>query len=594
MRRLIFLIIVMLGAVGAYSQVKRTGRVIDFLGKKYYMHRVEKGQTMHSISKAYGVSVNNLIKTNHKRTSDLREGEVLKIPYAQQVAVVQSVKYKHYIVKKGDTLYSLAKKFKTSEDELIKLNAGVEVALVKGRRLIVPIVLAGQPRYDSQYYYHIVKSGETLSSIGRRYGMRVRELKKINPKLSPKKMRDGSEVRIPVETARAEVAQIRIINRKTKGQKEVFIEKSASEKPRGALTQVPDTWVPTPYEPSSKEWLEGEPEGGFVDGDYSPLFKDSYKAALLLPLKSSHSRMVNYYKGMLLAIDENRDVALDLKVYDTDRSAMKVRRVLSREQGLDFILGPYTAEAFDGALPYAKGQTVLVSLLSKNDDVYQNPNVVQFNTTEKTINHKIAKYVVERHASDNLILFDGRTFRKYNIASGTESQKAYSLEDKIIATQNRLQSIAKEANEDFKAVLQKGRKNIVIVPVSDYKTIGQVLNVLNGFSRNNIEVIGYYKWKLLPNVSPELLFDLNTTYFTPYHYLASEQATFVDAYKARFNAYPDDFSFIGYQTMLKFLEGLKNDGLYFYKKLHKHKGGGYESLNLRRVKYSKNYNISVE
>ncbi len=595
-KRLLLLVLIVLSTV-VYAQVQRSGKLIAISGKKYYLHKVESGQTMFGVSKAYAVSINEILKANRKQATDLREGELLRIPYAQPSTVIQSLTYKHYIVKKGDTLYSLAKKFETTEEELIRLNAGVEVALVEGRRLIVPVLSENQPRYDSEYYYHIVKKGETLASIGRRYGMSLKKIKRSNRGLNPDRLSPGDEVRIPIAKARAEVAKIHRVNRKTMGQMEVFVDKDASEKRRGTLTKIPSSWKHTPYRHYEKEAEKGSANFELEEPtDYNADFAEEYKMLVFLPLKKS-SMMVDYYKGMLLAMQENGDVPVDIQVFDSGSSKVKVRSVLQSRGDVDFIVGPYSKSVFSEALPYAKGNTMLVSLLSKNEEVYYNPNVLQLNTTEKTINHKIAEYLVNKNRTNNIILFDGKAFVKYQVL-GIGSEEVQKLTNLLNTAQDKINLSKEEVEEQIKEQLSNSRKNIIVVPESNYKEVNKVLSSLSIFSRNNVEVVGYYKWKLLPNIDPEVLFNLNVTYFTPFHYLASEQSAFMNRYKERFQAFPNDFSYMGYETMCKILRGIKSGGRNFYQKplqkIFKHKGGGYESIDLHKVQFQKNYKITAE
>ncbi len=595
-KRLLLLVLIVLSTV-VYAQVQRSGKLIAVSGKKYYLHKVQPGQTMFAVSKSYAVSINEILKANHKKTTDLKEGELLRIPYTQLSTVIQSLTYKHYIVKKGDTLYALAKKFETSKEELIRLNAGIEVALVEGRRLIVPVFSENQPRYDREYYYHIVKKRETMSSIGRRYGMTLSQIKRSNRKLASDRLQPGDEVRIPIEKARAEVAAIHRVNRKTVGQVEVFVDKDASEKRRGTLTKIPASWKHTPYRHYEKEVEKGSSDFEIEEiSNYTADFAAQYKMLVFLPLKKA-SMMVDYYKGMLLAMQENGDVPVDIQVFDSGNNEVKVSSVLRNQGDVDFIVGPYSRSLFSKALPYAKGNTMLVSLLSKNEEVYYNPNVLQLNTTEKTVNHRIAEYLVNKHRTDNIILFDGEAFVKYRVL-GVGSGEIQKLTNLINAAQDKLRLSKDEIEGQIKEHLSTSRENIVVVPESNYKEVNRVLNTLSIFSRNNIEVVGYYKWKLLPNIDPEVLFNLNVTYFTPFHYLASEQSDFVNSYKERFQTFPNDFSYMGYETMRKLLGGIKIGGRNFFQKpLHgifKHKGGGYESIDLRKVQFQKNYEITAE
>ena len=76
----------------------------------------------------------------------------------------------YYTVQSGDSLYSIARKYNTTVDELKRLNNLTSNLLTIGQRLIIP---------SSQIYY-TVKQGDTLYSIARNYNITVDKLKELN------------------------------------------------------------------------------------------------------------------------------------------------------------------------------------------------------------------------------------------------------------------------------------------------------------------------------------------------------------------------------------------------------------------------------
>lgn len=87
----------------------------------------------------------------------------------------------YYIVKKGDTLYSIAKKYNTTVNEIKSLNNLTSNALSINQKLQIPTVIKEeQPELDDNLTYYTVKKGDTLYSIAKKYGMSVDKLKDIN------------------------------------------------------------------------------------------------------------------------------------------------------------------------------------------------------------------------------------------------------------------------------------------------------------------------------------------------------------------------------------------------------------------------------
>lgn len=111
-------------------------------GKKYYMHAVEKGQTLYGISKLYEVDKNDIVLENPSIIDGLKVGATLKIPYAKttttEIKTVVNTNQRLHLVEKQQTLYSIAKLYNTTVDELQALNPTVKDNGIKeGDKLIV-------------------------------------------------------------------------------------------------------------------------------------------------------------------------------------------------------------------------------------------------------------------------------------------------------------------------------------------------------------------------------------------------------------------------------------------------------------------------
>lgn len=95
-------------------------------------------------------------------------------------------------VKKGETLYAIARKYKISIDDIYKLNTKFDYANIKvGQEIVVGydkqkegkvIYVPDEDKYTnpSNNDIHFVRKGETLYSISRKHGISVSDLKKYN------------------------------------------------------------------------------------------------------------------------------------------------------------------------------------------------------------------------------------------------------------------------------------------------------------------------------------------------------------------------------------------------------------------------------
>lgn len=115
------------------------------------VHVVKKGETLNSIAQQYNCHTNTLKKLNGLKSENLRVGQRVKLPTkqvaqkqqgnAQQTKSSQSTQAKGtkitYKVKKGDSLYSISKKFGVSLSELMELNGLKDKSVYPGQLLIV-------------------------------------------------------------------------------------------------------------------------------------------------------------------------------------------------------------------------------------------------------------------------------------------------------------------------------------------------------------------------------------------------------------------------------------------------------------------------
>ena len=141
------------------------GKEAQAMGDEYV---VKKGDTLYSIARKYNTSVDNLKSINNITTDSLAIGQIIKLPSTSSTASDT------YIVKKGDSLYSIARTYNTSVDKLKEINNLTSNALAIGQVLKLPSSNA------SEKVVYTVKKGDSLYSIAREYGTTVDAIKKLN------------------------------------------------------------------------------------------------------------------------------------------------------------------------------------------------------------------------------------------------------------------------------------------------------------------------------------------------------------------------------------------------------------------------------
>lgn len=158
----------------------------------YEEYIVKNGDTLYSIGKNYEYTPDQLINYNDLSSSILTIGQVLKIPIVD--SELQPVDFIEYTIKKGDTLYSIANKYDTNVQELKNYNNLTSNTLSIGQIIKIPV----SNNNNSTYEEYIVKSGDSLYSISKRFGYTVQELMNYN-NLKSNLLSIGQIIKIPIK-----------------------------------------------------------------------------------------------------------------------------------------------------------------------------------------------------------------------------------------------------------------------------------------------------------------------------------------------------------------------------------------------------------
>jgi LysM repeat protein len=185
-------IIIEYGDADNYKQVVEiiVKSIIEYLALSD-TYKVKSGDTLYSIAKKYNISVNELKELNNLKNNNITIGQVLKIK--SNIPSEEVTEKNYYIVKSGDTLYSIAKKYNTTVDEIKKLNNLKSDNLSIGMELKIK-----EEPSSTNYIDYVVKSGDNLYSIAKKYNTTVDEIKKLNG-LTSGLLNIGMTLKIPIQ-----------------------------------------------------------------------------------------------------------------------------------------------------------------------------------------------------------------------------------------------------------------------------------------------------------------------------------------------------------------------------------------------------------
>ena len=170
------------------------------------LHTVSEGETLSGIAIKYGVDQKDIIILNDIKSSNyLYLGQILKLPSNYDAAKENPAKF-HKVVH-GDTLSKISMQYKKSQKELIEIN---NISNINVLELGQIIKLSGASssimssdgikkiEFKSQKKYHVISSGETLSTIAKAYKIPLKQLISINNTIDPNNLALGSRLNLNI------------------------------------------------------------------------------------------------------------------------------------------------------------------------------------------------------------------------------------------------------------------------------------------------------------------------------------------------------------------------------------------------------------
>jgi LysM repeat protein/soluble lytic murein transglycosylase-like protein len=158
-------------------------------------YSVQRGETLYSLANSHKLTVTELAALNNlSDTAGLRVGQTIRVPVSKKTPEV-------YNVQSGDTLYGIAQRYDLKIDDLADLNGlsnqaglrvGQQLKLSGEKTVVEPVKTVSTAKTD----IHIVKAGETLSSIARQYRLQVVYLASLNQLNTNSAIRVGQQLKV--------------------------------------------------------------------------------------------------------------------------------------------------------------------------------------------------------------------------------------------------------------------------------------------------------------------------------------------------------------------------------------------------------------
>lgn len=191
----------------AYHHLKESERT------QWVQHTVRRGETLSGIGRRYGISAREIAAHNKLRSMHrLSVGQRLEIPVP--MAGLNGTSYadaddtpttsrrssgsssgSKYTVRRGDTLWELAKKFGTTTSAIRRANGmGAHTKLYAGKTITIPGRSASR---SGGSFYYTIRRGDTMSTIASKFGVGLKKLLATNRSVNPNRIIAGQRILIP-------------------------------------------------------------------------------------------------------------------------------------------------------------------------------------------------------------------------------------------------------------------------------------------------------------------------------------------------------------------------------------------------------------
>ncbi len=537
-------------------------------GKIYYIHTVIKGQTAYSISKAYEVTLDELKAANPGiDILHLAEGLALRIPdnrSKQAVAYPQNKEdFIAHVVRKKDTVYSLAKKYKIDEEVIYHYNPWAREGIKQDQTLWIPknkeISVFQEPAVaNDQFFLYTVKEKDTLYSIARSFGVDIAEIFNTNPEL-----RNGL-------------------------------------KP-GQVLRIKKPTTVDPLYPSDSVLVAEMP-------CTSPLYPETYHVALLLPLYASFNiddmaapdslaeegtvipmqrqmglrgrNFAEFYEGFMLALDSLKGTGLsvNLQVFDTERDTNRIKKYMRELAPLnpDLIIGPVFSNDVNiaGRMARNKDFFVVSPLSARPVLVNNNPNIIQIIPPRQAESYALANYlrtfkqgkIILIRDMDSVSTNNSLRFKNYITSHMPVNESGLPLHFVSVRLNDSLY-------QNLSKILSKEEDNLVVV-FSDNEAMVNILvsRLIQRSSMYTIQLFGMPSWQTWTNIDLSFFHSLQLHVITPFYTDYSNPAVkkFLAKSRAVYGYEPFEigplgynFSMLGYDIGSYFLSALQQYGKNF-------------------------------
>lgn len=507
------------------TDIHKTRSSATIGGVKYYLHTVEKGQTLFAIAKFYGIDVNDLVIENPDAIDGIKPGQILKIPFEKKKASVATVDSSNCIIHKvelGQTLYSISKQYGVDVEKLRLLNPELKDGLKAGQMLRIP---NNKPKQEGTV---VTKTPEDKSPV-------------------------TAIITTTTTTTTTNVIGAESADRATVISPTIYKGEKKDEYNIAFLL---------PFHAA---------EAGAID------MEKLVKGDVQLPNKTMVA--LEFYEGALLAIDSLKKQHLNAKifVYDIDDTdSLNLINILKKPElaEMDLMIGPLYGSSFIPVSKFAKEHEIpIVSPFTQvNKILFNNPYVCKVSPSTTLQIEQMANFAVDTFHTQNIILVNNGNPKELGFYNAFKTTANKALIAKGHAPADSVKEVLGLGG--IQNALSSTKINVVVLPSNNQSYVTEFISKLNVMKeKNNIILFGLQNWIGYDNLDLEYLNNLSlhtpANNFLDYENPAARQ--FIKTYRERFKTEPENYSYQGFDVTYYFLTALQKNGESFLSVLPENK-----------------------
>jgi len=497
---------------------------LDSNGQTPNKHEVVAGETLYSLSKRYNTTVDAIKKANGMTTDNIKAGQVLTLPSVATSSPSNSTVIENNPIKSVPSINTVDSKSEPTTSVKV-----IEVQIPKCKLTYIP------------------EKKTTVAEVCAKFGISESEFLSSNPDIRKSKIKKGTSLCIPyTESERS--ALIR-------AEAEAIQQREAEEKARRER--------------------EAAAAAAAAAAEARANQLDNIKVAVVLPFELSQERksqeaikMIDFYEGMLLAIDDlnSKGVDVELQVYDEAETPIDSILTQLSSSPCHIIIGSKDLNNITSLRSYSRRNKILMAVpfSSKEDLTIGYPDLFQVNMKSTLLYDKVYEQFSKENRDSHVVFVTCPRTDDNHYINGFQT---YLSEHNISHS-----SVMIDDMSTIEALARSG-KRVVLIPTDkspdSFKTIIGVLDGYESQVSSRISLFGYPEWQTfsLENTNKLRLYHCSF-YTTFYANLTSEEVLkFTSRFKSKFNRDQYNsrplYGLLGYDVTKFFLGGLHEYGKTF-------------------------------